>query len=68
MILEYTLIFIVVAISGGLLARRFYRQLRALLDPSQPLSCSQGCCGCSATSSCHQQDGAGQRRSTGGYQ
>ena len=55
--IEYAIIFIIVAISGALLARRFNRQLRALLDSNAPVSCSQGCCGCSTSSPCQQVGG-----------
>ena len=63
--IEYTVICIVVAISGILLARRFYRQLRVLIDGSEPLSCSQGCCGCSISSHCQQSGDKNQACSAG---
>jgi hypothetical protein len=63
--IEYAIIFIAVASSGALLARRFYRQLRALLDSNAPFSCSQGCCGCSTSSPCHQVGGKRHMCSTG---
>ena len=50
--IEQLVIWSLVAISAFFLGRRLLRQLRSALDNKQPLSCGQGCCSCTAASSC----------------
>ncbi|WP_169309188.1 FeoB-associated Cys-rich membrane protein [Desulforhopalus sp. IMCC35007] len=48
--LETIIISIIIIASLVYLVLRFYRQWKALTDPSSPSTCGEGCCSCSHSS------------------